>query len=324
AGGSSVAALLPSGRAALPSSSSSASNLPGPQLLNTLRTAASSTPSNCANGATLGANAMISPTFRSRFAQPSSRAPIPGANELSTVLWHNAQVIPTDSTFPARFVKTRTPTTALRLSSASVTAGSSRFTRPARSACTSGGDSARASTLRPNPSAAFGLKPGPTPPLAAPAIAWCNRSAPPQKSSSPNVSKRNVLRPRAICCATFCQTSASLTPGRSSACAPPAATVTTSAANVLKARDRVSMGRSSFRGRSLNSDACEYRCDDGVAVLPAERERLARDVVELPLQLLLQHVSSAVKTRLDRSGLYAEQLGGLGDAELLDAAQHED
>ena len=38
------------------------------------------------NGATLGANAMISPTFKSRFAQPSSRAPMPGANESSTVL----------------------------------------------------------------------------------------------------------------------------------------------------------------------------------------------------------------------------------------------
>jgi hypothetical protein len=86
AGGINVAAGPPSERKALPSSRSCASNLPGPQLFKTLRTVASSTPRISENGATLGANAMISPTFRSRFAQPSSRAPMPGANESSTVL----------------------------------------------------------------------------------------------------------------------------------------------------------------------------------------------------------------------------------------------
>src|SRR6185436_15241500 len=83
-------------------------------------------------------------------------------------------------------------------------------------------------------------------------------------------------------------------------------------------------GRPSFRGRSLTSDPCEYRSDDRVAMLPAERERVARGGVELALQKLLQHVASTVKTRLNSGGLYAEQLGGLGDAQLLDAAQHED
>ena len=44
---------------------------------------------------TAGDNAMIAPTFRSRFGHPSSRLPMPGAKELSTVEWHNAQVVPT-------------------------------------------------------------------------------------------------------------------------------------------------------------------------------------------------------------------------------------
>jgi hypothetical protein len=37
------------------------------------------------NGFRFGASDSIAPTFRSRLAQPSSRFPIPGANELSTV-----------------------------------------------------------------------------------------------------------------------------------------------------------------------------------------------------------------------------------------------
>ena len=64
---------------------------------------------------------MMAPGLRSRFGQPSSRLPIPLANESSTVEWQMAQVIPTrvnvscpptDSTVPT------TPTTAFSFSSA--------------------------------------------------------------------------------------------------------------------------------------------------------------------------------------------------------------
>src|SRR4051812_23233082 len=54
---------------------------------------------------------------------------------------------------------------------------------------------ASTSTFRPTPRAVLGLTPGPTPPLALPAIAWFRCRVPPQKSWSPNVSNRNVCRP---------------------------------------------------------------------------------------------------------------------------------
>ena len=43
-----------------------------------------------------GASATIAPTFRSRLAQPSSRWPMPGANESSTVEWQSAHWMPID------------------------------------------------------------------------------------------------------------------------------------------------------------------------------------------------------------------------------------
>jgi hypothetical protein len=46
-------------------------------------TVATSTPSSVANRESLGADAMIFPISRSRFAQPSRRCPIPNATELS-------------------------------------------------------------------------------------------------------------------------------------------------------------------------------------------------------------------------------------------------
>src|SRR6202521_6338080 len=61
------------------------SYLPGPQVLNSALVAASSA----------GERATIAPTFRSVLAHPSSRLPIPGANELSTDEWQSAQVMPT-------------------------------------------------------------------------------------------------------------------------------------------------------------------------------------------------------------------------------------
>ena len=61
------------------------SYFPGPQALNSALVATSSA----------GERATIAPTFRSMLAQPSSRLPIPGANELSTEEWQRAHVIPT-------------------------------------------------------------------------------------------------------------------------------------------------------------------------------------------------------------------------------------
>ena len=80
-----VAADLPSGRKALPSMNSSASNLPGPQEARTFLTVSTSVPSRSAIGLRLGDSETIAPTLRSRLGQPSSRRPIPLANELSTV-----------------------------------------------------------------------------------------------------------------------------------------------------------------------------------------------------------------------------------------------
>ena len=63
----------------LPSRINSASNLPGPQLMRTFRTVASSVLRRSANGLTVGADAMIAPTFRLRFGHPSRRFPmLPG------------------------------------------------------------------------------------------------------------------------------------------------------------------------------------------------------------------------------------------------------
>ena len=42
-----------------------------------------------------GERATIAPTFRSVFAHPSSRLPMPVAKELSTEEWHRAHVMPT-------------------------------------------------------------------------------------------------------------------------------------------------------------------------------------------------------------------------------------
>src|SRR5688572_26628219 len=60
------------------------SYLPGPQVFRIALVAAS----------TAGDSATIAPGFSVVFAQPSSRLPIPGANELSTVEWQIAQVMP--------------------------------------------------------------------------------------------------------------------------------------------------------------------------------------------------------------------------------------
>src|SRR6516225_1073978 len=195
AGGISAAAERPLGWNALPSSSSSASNLPGPHAFSTLWTVATSVCSRSAMGCRLGANPMMAPTFKSRLAQPSRRWPMPGARELSTVEWHSAHSIPTELRLPLLSKKPLTPTTALSFSSASVTAGSSRLTFPARMACCSDSGRAFTSTLSPSASAVFGLRTGPLPPCFAPSIVLFSCRVPPQNDWSPNVSKRKVCLP---------------------------------------------------------------------------------------------------------------------------------
>src|SRR3569623_551236 len=91
-----------------------------------------------------------------------------------------------------------TPTTAFALSSASVLFGSLRSTEPFMMPAATSAGTASTSTFRPTLSAGGGLTPGPTPPFAAPAIAWCSFNAPPLKSSAPNVSMRYVCRPSSI------------------------------------------------------------------------------------------------------------------------------
>src|ERR671911_521264 len=76
------------------------SYFPGPHELN----------SAFSPGSSAGDNATIAPMFRSVFAHPSSRLPMPFANDLSTDEWQSAHVTPTlfsapDSTLPT------TPTT---------------------------------------------------------------------------------------------------------------------------------------------------------------------------------------------------------------------
>ena len=90
AGGISVAADPAVRPERLAVENSSASNLPGPQLVRTVRTVGSLDRSSVATALRSGDRPTIAPTFRSRFAQPSSRWPMPGANESSTVEWHSA------------------------------------------------------------------------------------------------------------------------------------------------------------------------------------------------------------------------------------------
>ena len=113
---------------------------------------------------------------------------MPGANESSTVEWQRAHWMPTARGVPSAFMKAVTPTTAFARSSSTVVAGSSMFTLPALICAMTSDGRAAASTFRPRLKAAFGLRPGPTPPNFSPTIAWCSRSWSPQNASFPNVS----------------------------------------------------------------------------------------------------------------------------------------
>ena len=148
---------------------------------------------------------------------------MPGANESSTVEWQSAHVMPIDCSPLVLEKNPLTPTTAFSFSSASVVAGSSRSTVPALMPAATSAGRASTSTFRPTDSAVFGLTPGPTPPFALPAIAWCSWRVPPQNASSPNVSKRNVFRPFTIDCAAAATTSS---PANAIVPAPPPVPVT--------------------------------------------------------------------------------------------------
>jgi hypothetical protein len=115
---------------------------------------------------------------------------MPGANELSTVEWHSAQVMPrcvrvslplTGSTVPLR------PTTAPSLSSATVVSGLVRLMVPFWMPCTTAGGSASASTLSPTDNAVVGS--------TALRTTSCMCSVSVQKVSSPKVSKRKICLP---------------------------------------------------------------------------------------------------------------------------------
>ena len=123
-------------------------------------------------GGRLGASAMIAPTSRSRFAQPSSRRPMPGAKESSTVEWQSAHWMPIERGCPSPSKKPVTPTTAFEpeqrerrrrivevdLAAPELRAERAAAARPRRPS------GRRASAVR-------GLTPAPTPPCASPAIA---------------------------------------------------------------------------------------------------------------------------------------------------------
>ena len=114
---------------------------------------------------------MIPPTFRSRLAHPSSRWPIPGAKESSTVEWHSAHWMPTEVNVPLVLKTPVRPITAFNCSSASVVTGSSRFIFPCLNFSRTSWGSASTSTFSPNINALLGLTPGPVPPSLLPSIA---------------------------------------------------------------------------------------------------------------------------------------------------------
>src|SRR4030095_2002239 len=130
AAGIRLAATLPSGRNAFPSINKTAANFPGPQSPRTFRKVGSSTCNISAIGFALSVNEIMPPTLRSLFGHPSSRLPIPGAKESSTVEWQTAQVIPIDCKAPLAPKFPFTPTTEFNFNNAIVVLGSSRLIAP--------------------------------------------------------------------------------------------------------------------------------------------------------------------------------------------------
>src|SRR5471030_958475 len=167
----------------MPSSLKRGSYLPLPQELNTAFVGASKA----------GDSAMIAPGLRSRLGQPSSRLPMPGENELSTVEWHRAQVVPTCvsvSTPPMVSTVPWRPTTAFSFSNAIVVAGLVKLIVLFWIPCTTAAGNASESTLRPTANAVVGS--------IDVVIVVCKPSVSVHLVSSPKVSKRKICLP----CAT--------------------------------------------------------------------------------------------------------------------------
>ena len=128
---------------------------------------------------------MIAPGLRVRLGRPSSRLPIPGATESSTVEWHSAQVIPTRISVSLPSLVTTVPfrpTMASSLSRATVVAGLLRS-----AVLRIPGGNASASTFNPTERAVVGSTDF--------AIASCRRRVSVQKVSFPKLSKRKMCLP---------------------------------------------------------------------------------------------------------------------------------
>ena len=223
-------------------------------------------------------------------------------------------------------MKPRTPTTALSLSNASVTAGSSRSTRPAFSAVNERRRQGLRVDLEAERERCFRAQSGADAAVrrACDGLVQTQRAA--QNSSSPKVSKRKVSRPRETCCTAFCRTAASAVKGVSSAIVASNGKARNNRASIPipGVRSVVVMARSPSLDDHWRLMRASTIADDRVAALSTERECVAHDVVELAVQRLLKHAARTVEAGLHSGRLDLEQLGSLRDAELLDPAQHED
>ena len=120
---------------------------------------------------------------------------MPGANESSTVEWQSAHWMPTLTMLVVAVEEARDADDGVQLQQRQRRGGVVEVTSPAWICRTSAGGSAVDVDLQADRQRGAGVSPGPTPPFAAPAIAWCSLSASPQNASSPNVSKRKMFRP---------------------------------------------------------------------------------------------------------------------------------
>src|SRR5205814_7243529 len=111
----------------------------------------------------LSVREMTAPTLRSLLGHASKRLPTPGINELSTVEWHTAQVIPILDKLPSLAKVPFKPTTEFNLNNSMVDLGSSSFISPDFIFATTSAGSASASTFKPTARAVCGLTPAPNP-----------------------------------------------------------------------------------------------------------------------------------------------------------------
>ena len=186
-GGLRVAAGLPSGRKALPSRFSWASNLPGPQLVRTFFTVASSTSSISAN-ALVGRRGDDGADVQIAIGPAVETAPNAGHERI--VDGGMAQRALDADGFEQLAVFIEESGHAQHGVGLEQQQRVGRIVEIDLAGLDGGRDifgTASISTFRPL-ERLFGLSPGPTPPNFSPWIAWCSLTRPPQKSSLPNVS----------------------------------------------------------------------------------------------------------------------------------------